>query len=112
MWHDSAAYLQEECIARVRYHLEKSGHHHGLAAEEIERMLELATEESLFDVEAPSATLSLAVSANLSLVGVSVWGVCVSVCLCVCLCDGIVCGVCLCVMGWCGECVGLAVIRS
>jgi hypothetical protein len=46
-------------MANVRYHLENSGHHAGLPAEEVQDMMNLAAEECLFDAEAPSATLSL-----------------------------------------------------
>ena len=59
---------------QIRQHLETSGYHSGskVSEEEMEVYLERATEEMLYDPKAPLVSVSLAVSANLSHVGVSV----------------------------------------
>jgi hypothetical protein len=49
----------------VRKHLTRSDHHYHLTVDEVEEMMTWALEECLYDIEAPSATLSLVASAKL-----------------------------------------------
>jgi hypothetical protein len=55
-------------VASCRHHLTMSTNHTGLTPDEIEQLMQIAEAEVEFDVEAPSATLSLVVSTSLSLV--------------------------------------------